>query len=96
MAETKTCKKCGRELPVEAFATHKNTKDGLQPYCRECQKAVVREGRARKKAQAEDAPEEVTPALAGFTDEQLLAELKDRGYFCKDLYKYVKVDFNKI
>lgn len=98
MAETKICKKCGRELPVTEFYPHKHTKDGLDTYCKECKAQATKERRAHKKAEetpAED-PAEVTPALAAFTDDELLAELKDRGYFWKDLYKYVKVDFESI
>lgn len=38
MENTKTCSKCGRELPLECFGKHKCRKDGLQPYCKECQK----------------------------------------------------------
>lgn len=34
----KRCSKCGRILPAEAFYKHKTTKDGLHPYCKECQK----------------------------------------------------------
>ena len=34
--ETKVCKKCGRELPVENFAVNRSNKDGLQAECREC------------------------------------------------------------
>lgn len=33
---TKVCKKCGRELPVQAFGRHHLAKDGYQPICREC------------------------------------------------------------
>jgi hypothetical protein len=38
MENTKICSKCGRELPLECFGKHKSKKDGLQPYCKECQK----------------------------------------------------------
>ena len=118
MAETKICKKCGRELPLEAFSKHKGTKDGLQTWCRACQVRQVKEGRARKKAQEKiDAfvagavpsmapttiqdvkvPETGGKAarLAEYTDDELLVELKRRGFFCRDLYKYVKIDFESI
>lgn len=38
MENTKICKKCGRELPLECFGKCKSKKDGLQAYCKECQK----------------------------------------------------------
>lgn len=49
---TKVCKRCGRELPAEAFGRHARSGDGLQPYCKECQsnleKGKPRSGRPRK------------------------------------------------
>lgn len=38
----KRCKRCGRELDESEFSKHKNTKDGLQPYCKECQRELNR------------------------------------------------------
>ncbi|MFJ3719531.1 endonuclease VII domain-containing protein [Streptomyces sp. NPDC090057] len=32
----KSCRKCGRELPPDAFARDGNRRDGLQVHCREC------------------------------------------------------------
>ncbi|MGV9356103.1 endonuclease VII domain-containing protein [Streptomyces misionensis] len=32
----KECGKCGRDLPLAAFARDRNRRDGLQVYCREC------------------------------------------------------------
>lgn len=112
MAETKICKKCGRELPVTEFHAHKHTRDGLQLYCKECQAETVREGRARKKAEKEAQSAAAVPSsiqdvkvpetggkaarLADCTDNELLVELKRRGFFCRDLYKYVKIDFESI
>ena len=34
--ETKICKKCGRELPIEEFYKAKNNKDGHMNVCKEC------------------------------------------------------------
>ena len=34
--ETKICKKCGRELPIEEFYKHKGHKDGHFNVCKEC------------------------------------------------------------
>ena len=39
----KRCSKCGRILPAEAFYKQKTTKDGLRPYCKECQKEYAKE-----------------------------------------------------
>ena len=38
----KRCKRCGRELDESEFNKHKNTKDGLQSYCKECQRELNR------------------------------------------------------
>lgn len=36
MGETKECKKCGRELPIEEFYKSKNCKDERMNVCKEC------------------------------------------------------------
>lgn len=36
MGETKVCKKCGRELPIEEFYRLKTMKDGHMNVCKEC------------------------------------------------------------
>lgn len=38
MDSTKICSKCGRELPISEFSKDKSKKDGLQAYCKECNK----------------------------------------------------------
>lgn len=43
MEKTKICKKCGKELPLECFGKHKTTKDGLQPWCKECKKQYMKQ-----------------------------------------------------
>ena len=43
--KTKICTKCKRELPVEAFAKHNSTKDGLQFWCKECKRQRYQETR---------------------------------------------------
>ena len=49
---TKVCKSCGRELPAEAFGRHARSRDGLQPYCKECrsklEKGNPKYGRPKK------------------------------------------------
>ncbi|WP_280856530.1 MULTISPECIES: endonuclease VII domain-containing protein [unclassified Streptomyces] len=34
--DAKECRKCGRDLPLAAFARDRNRRDGLQVHCREC------------------------------------------------------------
>lgn len=85
--ETKVCRDCGRELPIERF---KRNKFG-QPVsvCIDCDTRKRRENKAKKgmeaalaiekrlKAQKE---EEVKTALSAFTPRQLMEELARRGY----------------
>ena len=91
-AKTKTCTKCGRELPISEFYARTGTKDGLQTICKECHNAKTKESIARRKAQAEDAKpkdtiKELTEAVAGITnglkaitDQTLVDELRARGW----------------
>ena len=43
----KRCSKCGRVLPLADFNKSKLSKDGLQYYCKDCQKAIKKEWRAK-------------------------------------------------
>ena len=91
-AKTKTCTKCGRELPISEFYARTGAKDGLQTICKECHNAKSKESVARRKAQAEDAKpkdtiKELTEAVAGITnglkavaDRTLVDELRARGW----------------
>lgn len=45
MANTKICKRCGRELPLSEFSKCKRNKDGLQLWCKECNKQYYAEHR---------------------------------------------------
>ena len=39
MVQTKTCRKCGRELPISEFCKHRLSKDGHAWQCRECNRS---------------------------------------------------------
>lgn len=71
---TKKCSKCGRELPASEFYVKKGAADGLQAWCKECQKtqAIRFASKAHYKC--------CNPELGRFTPRQLIEELKNRGY----------------
>lgn len=46
-ATSKTCKKCSTEKAASEFGPNKKLKDGLNTYCRECERNRMREKRAR-------------------------------------------------
>lgn len=69
--KTKKCPKCGRVLPLSEFHLRQAAADGLQAWCKECQKER-RGGHKMNK--------DCNPDLAQFTPRQLIQELKNRGY----------------
>ena len=69
--KTKRCSKCGRELPLSEFYLMRVAADGLQDWCKRCQKERVRTNYTNKLC---------NPDLAQFTPRQLIEELRHRGY----------------
>ena len=99
--ETKICKKCGRELPLENFSKNAKTKDGLQNHCRACASEYSRNIWKRKKAQKKENERiefekkykiYTNKELAKFTPRELILELKARGYVGTLLYEEVIVN----
>lgn len=78
--ETRVCKCCGRELPVDKFA---NKHLGVAKTCKECNARKIAEAKAAKK-NATDLNKELQKArnlkLNDFTPRELMAELARRGY----------------
>lgn len=63
----KTCKKCGKTLPIEDFGRNRY---GITSVCKTCEHENRSKGaKSRKKT-----------ALAKYSKEELLAELESRGY----------------
>lgn len=73
--KTKKCPKCGRELPSSEFYVKNGASDGLQAWCKKCQKTASH-NRFASKAHCKCC----NPELAQFTPRQLIEELKNRGY----------------
>ena len=68
--ETKTCPKCGRELPREAFYPKLEAKDGLQSWCKECNAADKRK----------DKPGTPIVVRETLTDKQMVELLRQHGW----------------
>ena len=98
--QTKVCKNCGRELPIDDFPKHPRTPDGHTSTCRECYakshaasiKAASEARRSKAKCPHRSAKPIVgesidkqydamiSQKLDSFTDIELYAELKRRGW----------------
>lgn len=61
----KICKKCGRELPLDAFGNLSRNSDGLHDYCKECVNKQQRDDYARRKAKEQGISTE-TPMGGGY------------------------------
>ena len=103
--ETKICKKCGQELPLENFSKNAKMKDGLQNHCRACASEYSRQFWQRKKAKKKENERiefekkykvYTNRDLAKFTPRELMLELKARGYEGELLFREVKVTEHKI
>ena len=105
--ETKVCKKCGKELPVESYYKNGATKDGLDVYCKECKKAANSEYSKKRREREKKIIEEreaydrkykiyTNRDLAKFQPRELMLELKARGYEGELVFREVKVTEHRI
>ena len=84
--ETKVCKCCGKELPIEKFKKGMNHgKPFVMSICEDCLKQRQKEGHAKRreaiKQNQEDAVNNAKCArLQDFTPRELMRELSRRGY----------------
>ena len=97
----KKCKKCGRELPLEAFGNLSTSPDGKYDRCKECVNQQQKINRDQRKAKEQGISTENTngegnEALKGFTPRELLKELKSRGYIWENMYIKKKVPYESI
>ncbi len=58
---TKVCNRCHRSLPLTEFHRNHTRKDGYQCQCKECQRELSQNLYSRKKAEAEQNPQEPEP-----------------------------------
>ena len=58
---TKVCNRCHRILPLTEFHRNHTRKDGYQCQCKECQRELAQNLYSRRKAEAEDKPQEPEP-----------------------------------
>ena len=107
--ETKVCKHCGRELPLENFYVNKSLKGGHDNTCKECKNTYAKEWQKKnkEKKKAQKIEEEriefekkykiyTNRELAKFTPRELMLELKARGYEGELLFREVKVTEHRI
>lgn len=95
--ETKICKCCGRELPIDDFRV---TKLGRRNTCNECVSKKTADAKKRKKyglTFEEELEKAKTLRLQDFTPRELMAELKRRGYDGKLTFtQVIEIDISKI
>lgn len=87
--KTKRCPKCGEVKPVTEFSRNRAQKDGLQVYCKSCQKRMVNERNERMnelmtelspKVEERDGLKKHENPLISISTEDLIKEIKGRGF----------------
>lgn len=86
-SQVKVCTKCGRELPIEMFGKGKG-KDGKRTWCKECMNKAARDYHRKRRVAKEAVP---NPALSEFTPQELITELRARGYEGSLTFTEVKI-----
>lgn len=79
--ETKICKECGRELPIQNFGN--DGRGGTHCICSECMGKKISEGRKNKKRLKgldDELQKARTMRLEEFTPRELMKRLHDLGY----------------
>ena len=84
---TKVCARCNRELDVTNFNKNRRNKDGLQTYCKDCQREMNELSYKRARTNATPTKER-NPELAKFKPVQLIEKLRARGYKGSLTYTY--------
>jgi hypothetical protein len=83
---TKVCKKCGRELPLDRFHTDSRMRDGHKNHCKDCLADYAKSRKGKKEiAFAPKVSESVTKELEQnhletIPSRLLIHELRRRGY----------------
>lgn len=87
--ETKVCRLCGKEKPIEEFGRNNQYPDGRDTRCKKCRNAYVNQIYHAKKSImggvgnfniVGSSNEQKDNPLAQFTPRQLMRELKNRGF----------------
>ena len=79
--ELKRCSKCRDEKPLEAFGKKRYNKDGLNHYCKECERARSKKKYARPEIKERKKWYQIKK-LYGLTKEEYLAKLETQGGKC--------------
>lgn len=87
MEKTKKCRRCGKELPIEEFSKHWKSADGHKNVCMCCEKKRGIEAPSHIiSTVVRRSVEGGVAALKGVSANDLIAELRFRGYKGKLIY----------
>lgn len=64
---TKVCTRCGKELPVDQFSRRSSSADGLQMWCKSCQRESQRISRSNRQLPPPGQGRPVIPACGIYT-----------------------------
>ena len=70
--KTKTCAKCGKELPIGSFYTNNKSKSGYNSYCKKCHSIAVYESKNKYLEKVKKS------RISEFTTKEMITELKGR------------------
>lgn len=75
---TKVCSKCKQEKPIWAFYSHKYNADGLQSYCKECQKAYDKSRYDNAKSKPTQSTSPLFAEFDALPPREIIAQIRER------------------